>query len=111
MKLNKLGEFSELISLNLHGNPIEQIPGYRLYIIGIMYSKHLTLKKLDSVIITNREDEEAYVWNQHLHSRAKKFPKLEESKIKKPPHKEEDSKSGDKKNEDFKSSMMKANKD
>ena len=96
-EVSKLGNLSQLITLSLHGNPIEQIPGYRLFVIGIMFSKHLTLKKLDSVIITSKEDEDAYVWNAHIHKKMKKFPKLEDSKIKKPPQKEEDTKNGEKK--------------
>lgn len=32
-----------------------------------MFEKYETLKKLDSVIITNKEFDTAYVWNQHLH--------------------------------------------
>lgn len=97
-EVRKLSNLSQLISLTLHGNPIEQIPGYRLYVLGIMYSKHGALKKLDSVVSTRKEQEGAYVWNEHLHKKKKVFPKLEDSKIKKPPQKDDDAKNGDKKN-------------
>eukprot|EP00344_Euplotes_crassus_P001764 CAMPEP_0197001358 /NCGR_PEP_ID=MMETSP1380-20130617/6072_1 /TAXON_ID=5936 /ORGANISM="Euplotes crassus, Strain CT5" /LENGTH=338 /DNA_ID=CAMNT_0042418989 /DNA_START=15 /DNA_END=1031 /DNA_ORIENTATION=- len=110
-EVKKLANLSQVISLTLHGNPIEQIPGYRLYIIGIMFSKYTTLKKLDSVIITNKEDEQAYVWNEKLHGKVKKFPEFADDKYKKPPQKEEDAKTGDKKNEDFKSNMMQNTQD
>mmetsp|Transcript_19814 Transcript_19814/g.22122 ORF Transcript_19814/g.22122 Transcript_19814/m.22122 type:complete len:164 (-) Transcript_19814:14-505(-) len=108
-EVSKLGELGDLITLSLHGNPIEQIPGYRLYVIGIMYSQHLNFKKLDSVIITNKEDEESYVWNENLHGRRKRFPKLEDSKIKKPPQKEEDGKNGEKKGDEFKANLFQNN--
>jgi hypothetical protein len=63
-----------------------------------MFSKHGALKKLDSVVVTRKEEEGAYVWNEHLFKKAKKFPKLEESKIKRPPQKDDEAKNGDKKN-------------
>lgn len=97
-EVKKLSNLSQLITLSLHGNPIEQIPGYRLYVLGIMYSKNDALKKLDSVVITRKEQEGWYVWNEYLHKKRTVFPKLEESKIKKPPQKDEEAKNGDKKN-------------
>lgn len=97
-EVKKLSNLENLIGLTLHGNPIEQIPGYRLFVLGIMYSKFGALKKLDSVVITRKEEEGCFVWNEHLFKKAKKFPKLEDSKIKRPPQKEDDSKNGDKKN-------------
>lgn len=97
-EVRKLGNLENLISLTLHGNPIEQIPGYRMYVLGIMYKKHQNLKKLDSVVITRKEQEAAYVWNEHLYTKKSSFPKLDETKIKKPPQKEEDTKNGEKKN-------------
>ena len=38
--------------LTLNGNPIEEIKGYRLFVLGFMYAKNETLRKLDSVIIS-----------------------------------------------------------
>lgn len=97
-EVKKLAELPELISLTLHGNPIEQISGYRLYVLGIIYSRNEKLRKLDSVVITRKEQEACYVWNEHLHKRKTRFPQLEDSKIKKPPQKDEEQKNGDKKN-------------
>jgi len=93
----KLGKLENLISLTLHGNPIEQIPGYRLFVLGIMYSKFGVLKKLDSVVITRKEKESCYVWNHHLNTKRTVFPKLEDSKIKRPPQKEDEAKNNEKK--------------
>lgn len=97
-EVKKLSELPNIISLTMHGNPIEQIPGYRLYVLGIMFSNYQTIKKLDSVVITRKEEESCFVWVKHIHGRAKKFPKLEESKIKKPPQKDEEAKNAEKKN-------------
>lgn len=91
-EVRKLSDLSELLSLTLHGNPIEQIDGYRMYVLGIMYSKNDRFKKLDSVGITRKEKEGVYVWNSILHGKKSSFPELDKSKIKKPPKKEEDSK-------------------
>ena len=52
--------------LTLNGNPIEEIKGYRLYVLGLMYEKYETLKKLDSVIITKNEFDSSLVWNERL---------------------------------------------
>lgn len=100
MKLNKLGDLPDLISLTCHGNPIEQIPGYRMYVLGIIYSRNQSLRKLDSVVVTRKEQEDCFVWNEYLHARKTQLPKLEESKIKKPPQKEEDNKNGEKKKDE-----------
>lgn len=40
-----------LRSLTIHGNPIDTIPNFRLYIIAILKN----LKKLDTVLITKKE--------------------------------------------------------
>eukprot|EP00825_Cyclidium_porcatum_P042223 TRINITY_DN5736_c0_g1_i4.p1 TRINITY_DN5736_c0_g1~~TRINITY_DN5736_c0_g1_i4.p1 ORF type:complete len:336 (-),score=86.95 TRINITY_DN5736_c0_g1_i4:246-1253(-) len=40
-----------LISLTIHGNPIDTIPGFRLYIVQILPQ----LKRIDSVLISNKE--------------------------------------------------------
>jgi len=41
--------------LTLNGNPIEEIKGYRLFVLGLMFAKFETLRKLDTVIITKNE--------------------------------------------------------
>lgn len=48
----KLGDLEHLRVLTLHGNEIEQIPGYRMYVLGIILAKNPNLKKLDTVMIT-----------------------------------------------------------
>jgi len=47
-----------LRSLTIHANPIEKIPNFRLYIIGILPF----LQKLDTVLITKKERDNARVW-------------------------------------------------
>ena len=75
----------------MNGNPIEEIKGYRLYVLGIMFSKAETLKKLDSVIISNNEFDNVIVWNERLFKGMKeKMRKLRPADPKKPPAKEED---------------------
>ena len=90
-EVKKLSNMTTLQSLTLNGNPIEEIKGYRLYVLGIMFSKAETLRKLDSVIISNNEFDNVIVWNERLYSGMKeKFRKLRPSDPKKPPAKEED---------------------
>lgn len=93
-EVKKLADLQNILTLTLHGNPLEQITGYRAYVLGIMFSKYESLKKMDSVVITRKEKEGCFVWNKILNQK-KTFPKLDPNKIKKPP-KEEDSKNGEK---------------
>ena len=65
-EVRKLQELPELHSLTLNGNPIEEIKGYRLYVLGLMYAHNECLKKLDTVIISNHEFDNAIVWNERL---------------------------------------------
>ena len=62
-EVRKLSKIATLQNLTLNGNPIEEIKGYRLYVLGMMYSKFETLKKLDMVIITRLEFDNVIVWN------------------------------------------------
>jgi hypothetical protein len=90
-EVKKLSNMVTLQSLTLNGNPIEEIKGYRLYVLGIMYSKAETLRKLDSVIISNIEFDNVIVWNERLFKGMKeKMRKLRPADPKKPPAKEED---------------------
>ena len=43
----KLAQLSELKTLNLFGNPIEQVPGYRMFVLGAIYAENDALKRLD----------------------------------------------------------------
>ena len=65
-EVRKLGELNQLQNLSLNGNPFEEIEGYRCYVLGLMYIHHETLRKLDSVYITNSEVDSVIVWNEHL---------------------------------------------
>ena len=61
-EIKKLGEMNFLLELTLNGNPIEEIQGYRLYVLALMYQKNENLRKLDTVIITNQEFDSVLVW-------------------------------------------------
>jgi hypothetical protein len=90
-EVRKLNDLSELISLTLNGNPLEEISGYRLYVLGIMFQKHETLKKLDTVSISKQEFENVLVWNERLmKTMTGKLKKLMPKNAKKPPAKEEE---------------------
>lgn len=57
----------------------------------MMYEKHETLKKLDSVLITRKEFDTVIVWNERLYASQKnKLRKLKPENVKAPPEKEEE---------------------
>ena len=85
----KLQHLPNLSSLTLHGNPIEQIKGYRLFILGIVYKKYECFKKLDSVVITRKEKDATVVWNERLNVNVK-MKKLKAKNAKLPPARVED---------------------
>ena len=91
-EVRKLQDLGNLYSLSLNGNPIEAIKGYRMYVLGLMYMKYETLKKLDSTVITQNEFDNKVVWNERLFS--KNLDRLRRIKpnvpTKGPPKKEED---------------------
>ena len=90
-EVKKLQDMAYLQTLTLYGNSIEQIKGYRLYVLGIMYSKYETLKKLDSVLITRKEFDSVIVWNERLYATKKnKLRRLQPENVKYPPEKKED---------------------
>lgn len=95
-EVKKLQELPYLQTLTLYGNPIEQVKGYRLFVLGVMYEKYETLKKLDSVLITRKEFDCVIVWNERLYaSKRQKLKKIRVDNAKKPPErKEDDSKPG-----------------
>ena len=104
----KLSDLSQLQNLTLNGNPFEEIEGYRFYVLGIMFSKFETLRKLDSVYVTCSEMDNVIVWNERLYKQnmsklrklRPKLPKDEYGQVKskgqekwiprEPPAKEED---------------------
>ena len=67
-EVRKLQDLAFLYSLSLNGNHIEGIKGYRMSVLGLMYQKYETLKKLDSVIITQAEFDSKIIHNEILHS-------------------------------------------
>lgn len=81
-EVKNLNQLYQLQSLTLNGNPLEEIKGYRLYVLGIMFgfgdpaqmralmkgiAPMSQLKKLDTVIISNSEYDNAIVWNSRLY--------------------------------------------
>lgn len=87
-EVEKLQNLASLRILTLHGNEIEQIPGYRLYVIGCILEKNANLKKFDTVLITKKERDAVIVWNTRLNS--KKRSKLKIAEPRQPPAKEEE---------------------
>lgn len=78
-ELKKLQPIKSLKGLTIHGNPLDLIPSFRLYIIGLLPQ----LQKLDTVLISKKEKDNANVFiNAFNH---KKFPKLNPKEIAKPP--------------------------
>ena len=67
-EVRKLNDLGCLYSLSLNGNPIEAIKGYRMYVLGLMFMKFETLKKLDSTLISKGEFDAKVVWNERLYS-------------------------------------------
>ena len=89
--MKKLQDLAYLQTLTLYGNFIEQIKGYRLYVLGMMYEKFETLKKLDSVVVTRKEFDSVIVWNERLQaSRRKKLKTLKPENVKPVPKKAEE---------------------
>ena len=81
--------------MTLNGNPIEEIKGYRLYVLGLMYSKSDAMRKLDSVIISQIEFDNVLVWNERLFAcNQNRLRKLKPDNPKKPPAKEDDNADG-----------------
>ena len=92
-QVRKLNEFECLQSLTLYGNPIEQITNYRLWVLGVMYEYSEELRRLDQVLVTNREFDKVLVWRSLHLKETKKFKnangKIQQPK-KPPPLKTED---------------------
>ena len=65
-EVQKLGELEHLWVLTLHGNDIEQIPGYRMFVLGLILERNPGLKKLDTVLLTWKERDNVIVYNTRL---------------------------------------------
>lgn len=72
-QVRKLNEFESLQSLTLYGNPVEQITNYRLWVLGVMYENTEELRRLDQVLVTNREFDKVLVWRSLHLKETKKF--------------------------------------
>ena len=57
-ELSNLKDCKNLKSITVHGNPIEAIPNFRIYIIGILPQ----IKKIDTVLVSKKEKDNAFVW-------------------------------------------------
>ena len=90
-EIEKLSTLPQLMSVTFYGNFIEQIKGYRMYVLGLLYKHYETLKKMDTVLITNKEMDNIIVWNEYINAKkAGKLKKLVPENIKKPPEKEDE---------------------
>mmetsp|Transcript_41216 Transcript_41216/g.30299 ORF Transcript_41216/g.30299 Transcript_41216/m.30299 type:complete len:192 (-) Transcript_41216:29-604(-) len=92
-EIQLLKEFPYLKTLTLFGNSIAQIPGYRLFVLGVMYTKYESLRKLDSVLVTRKEFDDVIVWKERIRpaeSKNLKKVKKPENPKKLPPLKEEE---------------------
>lgn len=90
-EVKKLQELPNLATLTLYGNSIEQVKGYRLYVLGMLYEKHESLKKLDNVLITGKEFDNVIVWNERLFATKRtKLRRLVPQNVKQVPKKQEE---------------------
>lgn len=92
----KLNGFRDLQSLTLYGNPIETITNYRLWVLGVMYTFNENLRRLDQVLVTNREFDKVLVWKENIFSgkyrRLKQFKPAVEKKVPALPKNEDEEK-------------------
>lgn len=82
----KLSGFNNLQSLTLYGNPIETIKNYRLWVLGVMYTRNENLRRLDQVIVTNREFDKVLVWKERIFAqKSRRLKTLKPDVLKQPP--------------------------
>ena len=67
-EIDKLAGLPNLISVSLHGNPIENIKGYKNYILSTLPQ----IQNLDFTTITKGDREVSYGWKQKFGARFKK---------------------------------------
>ena len=70
--MNELCSLSQnqIKSLTIHGNPIENIPNFRLFIISILPK----LRRIDTVLISKKEIDDSYVFLVKLNHQSKSYP-------------------------------------
>lgn len=62
-----------------------------MYVLGIMLEKYEVLKKLDSVLVTNKEFDNVIVWNERINpTQRKKLRTLVPEKARRPPPKDDE---------------------
>lgn len=92
----KLCAFEDLQNLTLYGNPIETAPNYRMWVLGVMYTENENLRRLDQVLVTNREFDKVLVWKERLftgkYRRLKTIKPAVEKKVPALPKSEEEEK-------------------
>lgn len=80
----------------MYGNPIETAPNYRLWVLGVMYTENENLRRLDQVLVTNREFDKVLVWKERIFSgkykRLKTIKPTVEKKVPALPKSEEEEK-------------------
>jgi len=54
-ELYKLQSLTNLRSITVHGNPLDTIPGFRIFVIGILPF----LKRVDTVLVSSKESDNA----------------------------------------------------
>lgn len=81
-EFKKLENLKSLRILTVHNNPLVKIPNFRLYFISIFKN----LKKLDTVLVTNKERDNSRVWIYTF--KKKKYPAYTKIDCRKPPHEE-----------------------
>ena len=80
-----LNQFEDLQTLTLYGNPIESIQNYRLWVLGVMYQYSENLRRLDQVLVTNREFDKVLVWRENLFSKKRLRTLKPQNTTRKPP--------------------------
>lgn len=57
-ELQILKDCQNLKSLTIHGNPVETINNFRIYVIALLPQ----IKKIDTVLVSKKEKDNAFVW-------------------------------------------------
>lgn len=88
--------FDDLQNLTLYGNPIETAPNYRMWVLGVMYTENENLRRLDQVLVTNREFDKVLVFKERIftgkYKRLKTIRPVVEKKVPALPKSEEEEK-------------------
>lgn len=69
LEFYKLKDLKLLRTLTVFGNPVDQLPGFRTCLIGMLP----TLKTLDTVVVSKKEFDNATVWFKTFNKKVPKF--------------------------------------